>query len=115
MSKFEQRLEQAKSVYFPQSEQIAKTDQIMDHLLEGKFADWARDFDQQAQGGGLRSSMPFMEGSNSVLDSSLRVGAAQPSSGFLRYRSWCKVNRQGRYPLCSQSNPRILDSTKRLE
>lgn len=55
MSKFEQRLEQAKSVYFPQSEQIARTNQIMDHLLEGKFADWARDFDQQAQGGGLRS------------------------------------------------------------
>ena len=63
----------------------------------------------------LALPMPFMEGSNSVLDSSLRVGAAQPSSGFLRYRSWCKVNRQGRYPLCSQSNPRILDSTKRLE
>ena len=55
MSKFEQQLEQAKSVYFPQSEQVAKTNQMMDHLLEGKFADWARNFDQQAQGGGLRS------------------------------------------------------------
>lgn len=55
MSKFEQQLEQAKSVYFPQSEHVAKTNQIMDHLLEGKFADYARNFDQQAQGGGLRS------------------------------------------------------------
>ena len=59
MSKFEQHLEQAKQVYFPQEARVNKTDQMINQLMEGKFANWAKNFDQEAEGGGLTSLNKF--------------------------------------------------------
>lgn len=51
MSKFMQRLGLATERYFPVDKTSRKTNDLLDHLLENKFFDWADKFEKQAETG----------------------------------------------------------------